>query len=76
MPLGAVMPGYNQCVLVQHGSYFTFYCKLGKVSVKSGQKLKTGDVIGTLEADGAGSSLHFQIWNGTQKQNPEQWLKR
>lgn len=71
-----VMPGYNQCVLVQHGSYFTFYCKLGKVSVKSGQKLKTGDVIGTLEADGAGSSLHFQIWNGTQKQNPEQWLKR
>lgn len=71
-----VMPGYNQCVLVQHGSYFTFYCKLGKVSVKSGQKLKTGDKIGTLEADGNASSLHFQVWNGTQKQNPEQWLKR
>ena len=71
-----VMPGYNQCVLVQHGSYFTFYCKLAKVSVKSGQKIKTGDVIGTLEADGNGSSLHFQIWNGTQKQNPEQWLKK
>lgn len=71
-----MMPGYNQCVLVQHGSYFTFYCKLAKVSVKSGQKIKTGDVIGTLEADGNGSSLHFQIWNGTQKQNPEQWLKR
>ena len=71
-----VMPGYNQCVLVQHGSYFTFYCKLAKVSVKSGQKIKTGDLIGTLEADGNGSSLHFQVWNGTQKQNPEQWLKR
>ena len=71
-----MMPGYNQCVLVQHGSYFTFYCKLGKVSVKSGQKLKTGDKIGTLEADGNASSLHFQVWNGTQKQNPEQWLKR
>lgn len=71
-----VMPGYNQCVLVQHGSYFTFYCKLGKVSVKSGQKIKTGDKIGTLDADGNGSSLHFQVWNGTQKQNPEQWLSR
>lgn len=71
-----VMPGYNQCVLVQHGSYFTFYCKLGKVSVKSGQKLKTGDKIGTLDADGNASALHFQVWNGTQKQNPEQWLKR
>ena len=22
-----VMPGYDQCVLVQHGEYFTFYCK-------------------------------------------------
>ena len=71
-----MMPGYNQCVLVQHGTYFTFYCKLSKVSVKSGQKLKTGDKIGTLEADGEASSLHFQVWNGTDKQNPELWLKR
>ena len=70
-----VMPGYNQCVLVQHGEYFTFYCKLGKVNVKSGQKLKTGDIIGTLETDGNNSSLHFQIWKGTDKQNPEAWLK-
>ena len=71
-----VMPGYNQCVLVQHGEYFTFYCKLAKVNVKSGQKIKTGDLIGTLEADGNGSSLHFQVWKGTDKQNPELWLKR
>ena len=71
-----VQPGYNQCVLVQHGTYFTFYCKLSKVTVKSGQKLKTGDKIGTLETDGNSSSLHFQIWNGMDKQNPEQWLKK
>ena len=30
-----VIPGYNQCVLVQHGSYFTFYCKLKSVTVKA-----------------------------------------
>lgn len=71
-----VQPGYNQCVLVQHGTYFTFYCKLSKVTVKSGQKLKTGDKIGSLETDGNGSTLHFQIWNGMDKQNPEQWLKK
>ena len=71
-----VIPGYNQCVLVQHGEYFTFYCKLSKVYVKSGQKLKAGDPIGILEADGkSGSTLHFQIWKGTEKQNPELWLK-
>ena len=71
-----VMPGYNQCVLVQHGEYFTLYCKLGKVSVKSGQKVKTGDKLGTLEADSNTSSLHFQLWKGTDKQDPEKWLKK
>lgn len=71
-----VMPGYNQCVLVQHGEYFTLYCKIGKVSVKSGQKVKTGDKLGTLETDGNASSLHFQLWKGTDKQNPENWLKK
>ena len=71
-----VMPGYNQCILVQHGEYFTLYCKIGKVSVKSGQKVKTGDKLGTLEIDGNASSLHFQLWKGTDKQNPESWLKK
>ena len=71
-----VMPGYNQCVLVQHGEYFTLYCKLGKVSVKSGQKVKTGEKLGTLESDGNASSLHFQLWKGTDKQDPEKWLKK
>ena len=71
-----VMPGYNQCVLVQHGDYFTLYCKLSKVSVKSGQKVATGDKLGTLEVEGNSSSLHFQLWKGTDKQDPERWLKK
>lgn len=70
-----VMPGYNQCVLVQHGTYYTFYCKLEKVSVRPGETIITGEEIGTLEASGGTSMLHFQIWKGTQKQNPELWLK-
>ena len=71
-----VMPGYNQCVLLQHGEYFTLYCKLGKVSVKSGQKIETGARLGTLEADGNTSTLHFQLWKGTDKQDPEKWLTK
>lgn len=71
-----VMPGYNQCVLVQHGTYYTFYCKLEKVTVRPGEEVIAGEELGTLEASGGASMLHFQIWKGTQKQNPELWLKK
>ena len=70
------MPGYNHCVMVQHGEYFTLYCKLSKISVKNGQKVKTGDKLGSLEIDGNASSLHFQLWKGTDKQDPEKWLRK
>ena len=72
-----VMPGYNQCVLVQHGSFYTFYCKLDKVTVKAGEKLKTGQAMGALAAsDENGSVIHFQLWHGTNKQNPELWISK
>jgi len=70
-----VMPGYNMCVLVQHGNYFSFYCKLGKVNVKVGDKVKTGDTIGTVDTLDGATQLHFEIWKGTTPQNPETWLR-
>lgn len=70
-----VMPGYNKCVLVQHGNYFSFYCKLGTVSVKAGDKVKTGQVVGTVDTIGGETQLHFQIWSGRNPQNPEIWLR-
>ncbi len=70
-----IMPGYGHCVLVQHGEYFTFYCKLASAGVKAGQKVKAGETLGTLEAaDESSSQLHFQIWKGNVKQNPSVWL--
>ena len=70
-----VMPGYNQCVLVQHGNYFTFYCKLGSVSVKAGDKVKTGQTLGVVDTINGQTQLHFQVWQGTKPQNPETWLR-
>jgi septal ring factor EnvC (AmiA/AmiB activator) len=71
-----VMPGYNQCVLVQHGkNYFTFYCKLGSVSVKAGDKVTTGQVLGTIETQSGNNQLHFELWKDSKPQNPEGWLR-
>ena len=70
-----VQPGYNKCVLIQHGNYFTFYCKLGDVSVKAGDKVKTGQTIGTVDTLDGATELHFEIWQETTPQNPETWLR-
>lgn len=70
-----VQPGYNKCVLVQHGDWFTFYCKLGSVSVKAGDKVKTGQVIGAVEPIGGTSQLHFQLWSSKGPQDPMPWLR-
>ena len=71
-----VIPGYSNCVLVEHGNFFTFYCKLGKVSVRNGQKVSQGTVIGTIDGKQDSPVIHFELWKGTQKQNPENWLKK
>lgn len=70
-----VMPGYNQCVLVQHGEFFTFYCKLGTVSVKAGQKVTTSQILGKVTKIGHDTQLHFQLWQGSTPQDPELWLR-
>ena len=70
-----VIPGYNQCVLVQHGSYFTFYCKLKSVSVKAGQQVKTGQVLGTVDTISGEDQFHYQLWKERSPQNPENWLR-
>ena len=70
-----VMPGYSKCVLVQHGEYFSFYCKLGSVNVKVGDKVKTGTIVGTVDTIDGETQVHFQIWKGTTPQNPALWLR-
>ena len=70
-----VLPGYNQCVMIDHGDYFTLYCKLRNVTVKADDKVKTGDALGTVDTINGQVQLHFEIWQGTKPQNPESWLK-
>ena len=70
-----VMPGYNQCVLVQHGNYFTLYCKMKALSVKAGDKVSIGQDLGTIDTINGQTQLHFEVWKGSAPQNPEQWLR-
>ncbi len=71
----AMMPGYNQCVLVQHGDYYTFYCKLHDVRVNTGDKVKVGDILGSVDTISGETQLHFQLWHITDPQDPEKWLR-
>ena len=70
-----VLPGYNQCVLVNHGAYFTLYSKLATVAVKPGDKVKTGQVVGIVDTIGGEDLFHFELWENTTPQNPENWLR-
>lgn len=70
-----VLPGYNQCVMIDHGDYFTLYCKLKNVTVKADDKVKIGDVLGTVDTINGQTQLHFELWQGKTPHNPENWLK-
>jgi len=71
-----VMPGYGRCVLVEHGTYFTFYCKLRDVAVKSGDKVKTGQLLGHVDTIDGQTQLHFEVWKEKTPEDPETWLRK
>jgi murein DD-endopeptidase MepM/ murein hydrolase activator NlpD len=71
------IPGMGQTVLVKHGKYFTVYANLKDIQVSQGQSVKTGDSLGTISTNLDGiNQLHFEVWKGSERQNPELWLKR
>lgn len=73
-----MIPGDGRSnVLVRHGEYYSFYCYMAGVSVKKGDKVKTGQSLGMVAADGEGGyTLHFELKKGTQELNPELWLQK
>ncbi|HEX5112949.1 MAG TPA: peptidoglycan DD-metalloendopeptidase family protein [Saprospiraceae bacterium] len=68
------IPGYDYMVLVRHGLYFTVYSKLTDVSVKKGDEVTTGQVLGHLSSDEP--ELHLEIWQDKNKLDPEAWIKK
>ena len=70
--------GYGSVVIVNHGEYYTVYGNLASVAVAVGNKVSAGKAVGTAAADPDDSrrgSVHFELWHGREKQNPESWLR-
>lgn len=70
--------GLNNCVMVNHGNYYTVYSNLAGVQVKTGDKVSRNQVIGNLPATTNNDDwyLHFELWKGTTFLNPEKWLAK
>ncbi len=65
--------GYGKEVLVDHGfGYVSRYAHLQEIRVRTGQRLKRGEVLGTLGSTGrsTGPHLHYEIRKNGRPVNP------
>ncbi|MBP1678159.1 MAG: Membrane-bound metallopeptidase [Bacteroidetes bacterium] len=69
------LPSFGNLVILNHyGGYRTVYSHLAEIHVVEGQEISEGEVIGESGESVDGPRLHFEIWKGKEKQNPESWL--
>lgn len=77
--VSSVLTMYGQrIVMIKHGEYFTVYNNLGSVSVSKGQKVSTGQTIGTadVDSDTGVPMVDFSVYQGATPLNPMSWLAR
>lgn len=69
--------GYGNCVIIDHGNGFeTYYGHLSKISVKKGNKVNAGDIIGKIGSTGrsTGPHLHYEVHRNGKILNPKLYL--
>jgi len=66
-------PGYGQCILIQHGDYYTSYCKVKNCFVHKGDKVKTGQIIAEVSTIMGKTQLYFLLYR-KKYIDPEVWL--
>jgi murein DD-endopeptidase MepM/ murein hydrolase activator NlpD len=74
---GSELKGYGNLVLVRHANGFvTAYAHASELSVKKGDSVKRGQVIGKAGATGNVTSpqLHFEVRRGATPVDPAQYL--
>jgi len=70
--------GYGLMVILDHGGKnHTLYAHLAETSVRPGQRVSAGDVVGTVGASSVeGPGLYFELRSQGKPQDPLEWLAR
>lgn len=74
----AFLPTFGNIVIIRHSnSYITVYANLANVRVANGEIISSGQEIGTsAKSQEGGSIVHFEVWKGKDKCDPEIWLAK
>ncbi len=69
--------GYGLMVILDHGDKrHTLYAHLGRADVSVGQRVQTGQQIGTVGGTGVeGPGLYFEVRAGGRPEDPADWLE-
>jgi murein hydrolase activator len=72
----AVSPTGGSLIIVRHGEYLSIYNNVGDVLVKTGDKVKAKQILGSIlfNDDEGKASLNLQIWKGKKTMDPSGWL--
>jgi len=65
--------------VVEHGfGYSTYYAHNKLVAVRTGQKVKRGEIIGYVGSTGnsTGPHVHYEVWQEGKTLNPQKFLQR
>lgn len=69
-----IMEGAGKVVMVRHGEYISIYTNLKETFVNTGDKVKTKEEIGIIVTDKGKTQFEFQLWKGTELQDPAYWI--
>ncbi|MEN0005762.1 MAG: peptidoglycan DD-metalloendopeptidase family protein [Bacteroidota bacterium] len=68
------IPGYQNMIIIQHGTYYTVYSNLEKIFVKRGDQVDRQHLLGRVST--AKPEVHFEVWREKQRLNPTKWVAK